>query len=100
MKTATEMIQGLRFKLHSFGIPIDRPTDVFCNNEAVTKTSSNPSTTLAKKHNAVAFHKCREAVAMGMIRVAHEPTKTNISDLLTKTKARVDRKRLIDAFMY
>ena len=100
LKTATEMIQGLRFKLRSFGIPIDGPTDVFCDNEAVTKASRNPSTTLAKKHNAVAFHKCREAVAMGMIRVAHEPTKTNISDLLTKTKARVDRERLIDAFMY
>ena len=55
---------------------------------------------MAKKHNAVAFHKCREAVAMQMIRVAYEPTGTHLADLLTKFKTRVDRERLIDSFMY
>lgn len=100
LKTATEMIQGLRFKLRTFGIPIDGPADVYCDNEAVTKASANPNVTLAKKHNAVAFHKCREAVAMQMIRVAYEPTRTNLSDLLTKLKSRGERERLIDFFMY
>jgi Reverse transcriptase (RNA-dependent DNA polymerase) len=100
LKIATELIQGLRYKLRTFGIPIDGPSDVYCDNEAVTKACINPDVTLAKKHNAVAYHKCREAVAMRMIRVAYEPTGTNLSDLLTKFKTRTDRERLIDAFMY
>ena len=30
-----------------------------------------PSSNLKKKHNAVAYHRCREAVAAGIIRVGH-----------------------------
>jgi hypothetical protein len=86
--------------LRTFGIPIDGPSDVYCDNEAVTKACINPDVTLANKHNAVAFHKCREAVAMHMIRVAHEPTASNLADILTKCKTRADRERLIDSFMY
>lgn len=43
MKTAVELIQGLLFKLRSFGIPIEGPTDVFCNSEAVTKKVRSPN---------------------------------------------------------
>lgn len=100
MKTAVELIQGLRFKLRSFGIPIDGPTDVFCDNEAVTKNARSPESTLTKKHNAVAYHRTREAVAMKMIRVAKEGTKTNLADVLTKTMGQIERTRLIDLFMY
>ena len=100
MKTAVEMIQALQFKLRSFGVPMEGPADVYCDNEAVTKAACNPDVTLAKKHNAVAYHKVREAVAMGMIRVAWEPTETNLADLLTKIKTRAQREPLIDAFMY
>ena len=86
LKTETEMIQGLRFKIRSFGIPMDGPSDAFCDNKAVTDSSAKPKHTLSKKHNAVAYHKCREAVAMKMIQVAYEHTSTNLSDLLTKFK--------------
>ena len=53
------MLIGLRFKLRCFGIPIDGPSNVMCDNEAVTKNVRTPQSTLSKKHNAVAFHKCR-----------------------------------------
>ena len=100
LKTATKMIQGLHFKIQSFGIPMEGPSNVFCDNEGMTGSASKPEHTLSKKHNAVAYHKCREAVAMKMTRVAYEHTSTNSSDLLTKFKAKPDRKRLIDLFMY
>jgi len=100
MQIAVEVIQGLRFKLRTFGVPIEGPADVFCDNKAVTKAARNPESTLAKKHNSVAYHKVRESVAMKMIRVAWEDTKYNLANLLTKVKARVDRERLIDRFMY
>eukprot|EP00978_Attheya_sp_CCMP212_P043638 scaffold288169_cov38-Attheya_sp.AAC.1 len=35
MKTAAEQIMALRYKLRMFGIPIDGPANVFCDNEAV-----------------------------------------------------------------
>ena len=100
MKIATEQIQAFRLKLRSFGVPVEGAADVFCDNEAVTKATRMPSSTLTKKHNAVAWHKVREFVATGMIRVAWEDTNTNLADLLTKSLSHPKRSRMINAFMY
>ena len=64
MKNAVELTEALRYKLRMFGVPIDGPTNTFCDNEAVYKnTSSLPESTLKKEHHAIAYHFCREAVA-------------------------------------
>lgn len=84
LKIATEANDALRYKLRMFGIPIAGPTNVFCDNNSVVTNVSNPESTLSKKHNAVAYHKVRETVAMNVIRVAHEPGKHNCSDVFTK----------------
>jgi hypothetical protein len=84
MKICTEMIEGLRYKLRMFGIPIDGPTNVFCDNEAVVKNASVPESTLKKKHNAIAYHRVREAIAAGTIRISKEHTSTNVADIFTK----------------
>jgi len=86
LKTAIEMIIGLRFKLRCFGIQIDGSTNIMCDNEPVTKNVRIPQSTLSKKHNAVAYHKCREAVAANIYRCAHEPSPTNLADLFTKKR--------------
>ena len=46
MKTAVEHIEALCYKLRMFGIPIEGPTNVFCDNEAVFKNTSIPDSTL------------------------------------------------------
>ena len=84
MKTAIEQIEGLRYKLRMMDIPMDGPTNVFCDNEAVVKNSTRPESTLKKKHNAIAYHHTREAQAAGIVRIAWEDGKTNIADLFTK----------------
>ena len=84
MKIATEMNDSLRYKLRMFGVPIDGPTNAFCDNESVVKNVTRPESTLQKKHNAIAYHKVRESVAAGSIRIKHEPGEANLSDLLTK----------------
>ena len=84
MKTALEFVEGLRYKLRMFGVPVDGPTNVFCDNDAVVKNVTNPESTLKKKHNSIAYHRAREAIAAGTIRVAKEDGETNLSDLLTK----------------
>ena len=67
-----------------FGVTIDGATSVFCDNDAVYKNTVLPESTLHKKHHSIAYHRCREAVAAGVIRVAKEGTKSNLSDLFTK----------------
>jgi hypothetical protein len=84
MKTAIDMIEGLRYKLRMMGIPIHGPTSVFCDNESVVKNSTTPESTLKKRHNAIAYHRSREAQAAGIIRVTWESGETQIGDLLTK----------------
>ena len=84
MKTAIDMIEGLRYKLRMMGIPILGPTSVFCDNESFVKNSTTPESTLKKRHNAIAYHCAREAQAANIIHVAWESGDTQIADLLTK----------------
>ena len=100
MKTAVEMLQALRYKLRWFGVPIDGPVNVFGDNESVINSSQKPEATLSKKHNSIAYHKTREAVASGMIRVAYVNTLLNLADVLTKPLPKARRDALIDLFMY
>jgi len=100
MKNAVELIEALRYKLRMFGVPIDGETNVFCDNEAVVKNVSAPESVLRKKHHAIAYHRCREAVAAGTIRIAKEGTETNLSDLFTKKLPRDRREQLLGYFCY
>jgi hypothetical protein len=83
-----------------FGVPIEGPTSVFCDNESGTKNVRAPDSTLNKKSLSICYHSVREAVAANIIRVAWEDTKTNIADLLTKLHPRTVRERLMDYFMF
>ena len=67
-----------------FGIPIDGPANVFCDNRGVVRNASIPESTLMKKHNAINYHAVQEAAAAGIIRVGKEDGETNVADLLTK----------------
>ena len=84
MKIATEMVEGFRYRLRMMGVPIDGPVNTFCDNDSVVKNVTNPASTLAKKHNAIAYHKVRESVAAFVQRIAYEPGKYNVADMLTK----------------
>ena len=73
---------------------------MFCDNEAVTKNAMIPESTLKKKHNSIAYHRTREAVAAEMIRVTKEDGATNLADVLTKLLPQVTKDFLSDRFMY
>ena len=100
MKNAVELVESLRYKLRMFGVPIEGPTNIFCDNEAVYKNTSLPESTLKKKHHSIAYHRCREAVAAQTVRVAKEGTKTNLSNLFTKVLPQARRDELLDKFTY
>jgi hypothetical protein len=84
LRIAKEMVVALRYKLRLFGIDIDGPAYVFCDNRGVVKNASVPESALQKKHNAINYHAVREAVAARIIRVGKEDGETNLADLFTK----------------
>ena len=100
MRIATEMIESLRYKLRMFGIPINGPANVFCDNESVYKNTVIPESVLKKKHHSIAYHRCREAVAAGTIRVAKQGTTKNLADLFTKVLSAARRTFLLERFTY
>ena len=100
MRLARDLISALRIKLKWFGIPIDGPTNVFCDNAAVVNNVSLPESTLTKKHNAINFHIVRESVAAKIIRVGKEDTLTNIADVFTKLVPYTRKRELLAPFLW
>ena len=100
LKNAIELIESLRYKLRMFGVPVDGPTNIYCDNEAVFKSCSMPESTLKKKHHSIAWHRAREAVAALTVRIAKEGTETNLADLFTKVLSVLRREELLDKFTY
>jgi hypothetical protein len=84
LRICKEFIVAMHYKLRMFGVPIEGPANVFCDNHGVVKNTSMPELTLMKKHNAINYHAVREAVAVGILRVGKEDGETNLADLLTK----------------
>ena len=74
MNNAVELVTALRYKLRMFGVPVDGPTDIFCDNKAVYKNSLTPESVLRKKYYSVTYHKFREAVASGICCISKEDT--------------------------
>ena len=100
INNAVELIEALRYKLRMSGVPIDRPTNIFCDNEAVTKNCSDPASMLKKKHHSIVYHRNREAVASGTCRITKEDTYTNLSYLFTKLLSQIIREYLMNKFTY
>ena len=100
LRICKEMIVALRYKLRMFGVPIEGPANVFCDNRGVVKNVSIPESTLMKKHNAINYHAVREAVAAGIMRVGKEDGTTNLADLLTKVMTGQKRWDLCWLFMW
>ena len=100
MRIAIELVEGLRYKLRMMGIKIEAPTTVLCDNESAVKNTSRPESPIKKKHNSIAYHKAREAVAAGTIRIIKEDTATNVADLLTKLFNGEQLKRLTSLCMW
>ena len=67
------------------GFPIDGPAEVLCDNQSVVTNTSVPASVLNKRHNAICYHRVREAQAAEIIRTGWIPGELNLADLLTKT---------------
>jgi hypothetical protein len=51
---------------------------------SVVLKTSFPSSVLMKKHNAITYHRVREAIAAKILRLAYLRSEDNVNDILTK----------------
>ena len=100
LKTGTEMIKSLRYKLRMMGVPIEGPANVLVDNDSVVKNATNPASTLQKKHVSICYHFVREAVAANIIRIAFIPSAENLADMFTKPLGAMKLKTLIQRVLY
>ena len=77
----------IRYALRMLGVTISGPSVVFGDNKSVIDSSMTPSYRLKKRHNILAFHRVREAVACQIVLLYHIDTKENPADILTKNRS-------------
>jgi hypothetical protein len=83
-RTTIERVIDLRLTLRYLGVPIEGPSFMFGDNESMVNTATVPQSKLAKRHNALSYHKVREAVAAGYVRLHHVAGAQNPADILSK----------------
>jgi hypothetical protein len=100
LRIAKDLLVALRYKLRMFGVPIEGPSNVFCDNNGVVKNTSIPQSMLSKKHIAINYHAIREAVAAKILRIGKEDGMTNLADLFIKVLTADRRRALCRHLMY
>ena len=66
-----------------FGVPLNGPTNVFCDNQSVVNNSSQFASTLNKKHSFIAYHSVRWAITADIIHIAWTNTNINLAASIT-----------------
>ena len=63
MRTSIDKVQALRYKLYIMGVPMDVLADFFCDKQSGVLTAQKTERRLSKKHNAINYHRIREAAS-------------------------------------
>ena len=84
LKSHMEIIKTLSYKLRLFGVPIDSPTDVSCNNQSVVNNTTNIESNLNNNLNSLDFHTVQWVVAANILRLGNFHTSENTADPYTK----------------
>ena len=99
-KRAVDGILGSRATLMAMGVPVETHSWLLGDNQSVITQSTVPSSTLSKRHNALAYHRIRWAVAAGMVKFVKIPGKENAADALTKYLAYCDAYPLLKPILF
>ena len=78
-KTATEQIMDIRQTMRYLGAPIGAKSFLFSDNGSVVTSATLPHSTLTKRHNILAFHRVREAIAAKLLILKLLITRGNIT---------------------
>ena len=100
LRISVEIIKALKYKLWMFGIDImENETKIFCDNNSVVINTSNPESTLKKKHHSINFNYVRESVAAGVALIYKVSTGSNLADLFTKLLSKDKRKDIVQKIL-
>jgi hypothetical protein len=83
-RTAVEQVMDIRNYFRYLGVEVKGKTRVFGDNESMIKSSTLPHSVLSKRHNALSYHRVREAIASDMMSLHHIPGEMNPADILSK----------------
>ena len=83
-RTCLEQAIDFRLTLRYLGVPIREKSYMFGDNQSVVESSTRPHSKLHKRHNALSFHRVREAIAAKVVGFYHIPGETNPADILSK----------------
>ena len=83
-RLCVEQVMDLRYKLRMLGVPINGASVMLGDNQSAITSCTIPSSSLKKKHNAIAYHRVREAVAAGVVQLYHVRSEDNLADTMTK----------------
>ena len=99
-RVAVDQIFGTRASLRAMGVPLESTTWLLGDNQSVITQCTIPSSTLSKRHNALAYHRIRWAVAAGVVKFVKIPGKENAADALTKYLAYNDAWPLLKPILF
>ena len=99
-RICTEQIIDLRITLRDMGVPIDGPAWMLGDNQSVITSSTIPHSVLNKRHNALAYHRVRAAVAARVLYFCYVSGKENVADIMTKFLPYVSAWPLIQPILF
>ena len=73
---------------------------MFGDNQSVVTSSTLPHSVLKKRHQLLAYHRVREAIASGVLKFFHIAGKENPADVLTKNLSHTVAWPLIKPFLF
>jgi hypothetical protein len=83
-RVATELILEVRYMLWSLGVALGGTALMLGDNMLVVLNNTFPSSVLKKKHNAIAYHRVRETIAVRIMLFSYIKREEKFSDILTK----------------
>ena len=83
-RIATDHIIDIRTTLRYLGVKVDKPSYLFGDNQSVITSSTIPHSSFNKCHNALSYHRVREAIAADIIKFYHIDGTKNPADVLSK----------------
>ena len=83
-RTAVDQIIDICTTLRYLGVPIRDKSYMFGDNNSVVTSSTNPNSTISKRHHLASYHRVREAIAAKYISFHWKNGKSNPADILSK----------------
>jgi hypothetical protein len=81
-------------------VALDGPALMLGDNMSVVLNTTVLSSVLKKKHNAIVYHRVREAIAAGILRFAYIKSEENVSYVLTKPLSNEKFHYLMKAWLF